>query len=111
MALFSVKAEQDANTARIQSEARKKAAIDRAEALRIEANAEETAASMLKEKRAYDLALHRLSVYRQITASGKMVIAGDTGDKILQAITTGAPLETQILEVKKLLLFKEIPTK
>lgn len=81
-----IKVKQECDTAVYESLQRVKASQDTAAALVVEAEAEAAAAASLKVRREHDLALAKMEVLQALAANSKMVISGDNGDRLINAM-------------------------
>mmetsp|Transcript_8590 Transcript_8590/g.12664 ORF Transcript_8590/g.12664 Transcript_8590/m.12664 type:complete len:400 (-) Transcript_8590:17-1216(-) len=69
------------------SRARLAASANHAKALEVEADIEEKAAIQLKERRAHDIAMRKMDALQGMAKSGKIVISGEHGDRVIKEIT------------------------
>ena len=67
------------------------AAKSQAEGVLADAATEEMASRQLSEVRSFNVKNSRLDVLAKIAATGKMVIGGDTGERLLGALCPGGP--------------------
>ena len=64
-----------------------------AEALKVEAESEGKAAQALKVKREYELEMSKLEVMEVLGKSGKIIISGKNGDKLINSLIVGDTLD------------------
>jgi len=65
-------------------------AISDAKILKMEADSEAAAVSELRSKREYELQLEALKAIETLAASGKLVLAGSSGQQLLDALVSGS---------------------
>jgi regulator of protease activity HflC (stomatin/prohibitin superfamily) len=93
-----IRADQQAQVEEKRSAADLIAAQNRAKALEVEADAEAKAASQLREKREYEIAMKRLEVMEKLAQNTKLVISGQNGDKISSEIIQALAQQLQSIQ-------------
>jgi hypothetical protein len=78
--------DQETKTAVFRSEQDMRAAKDLADALAAEAEAEARAAESLRVRREHDLRLAKLEVLQAIAEQSKLVVGGETGERLIAAL-------------------------
>lgn len=83
-----INADQEAEVEEIRTRAEIEASKNRSQAITLEANAEAKAATQMKDKRAHELEMERLSAMEHLAQSGHIVVSGQVGDRVLEMITS-----------------------
>lgn len=86
-----IRADQDLENEKIKAASSILAAKSTAQGILADAKTEEMASRQLSELRSFNVKNRRLDVLAKIAESGKMVIGGDTGEKLLGALCPGGP--------------------
>lgn len=86
-----IRADQQLQNDKIKAASAVLAAKSQAEGVLADAATEEMASRQLSEVRSFNVKNSRLDVLAKIAATGKMVIGGDTGERLLGALCPGGP--------------------
>lgn len=86
------KKEQWAAEQLMKAEAELQQATSDAQILKLEADAEEAAVAELRGKREHDLRLEALKALEALAQSGRLVVAGKSGQQLLDALISGTPV-------------------
>jgi len=81
-----------ANSQLVIAEAELQQATSDAKILKMEADSESAAVAELRSKREYELQLEALKAIESLAASGKIVLAGKSGQQLLDALVSGTPM-------------------
>jgi len=81
-----------ANGQLVIAEAELQQATSDAKILKMEADSEAAAVAELRSKREYELQLEALKAIESLAASGKIVLAGKSGQQLLDALVSGTPV-------------------
>lgn len=77
----------------MKAEAELQQAMSDAQILKLEADAEEAAVAELRGQREHELQLEALKALEALAQSGRLVVAGKSGQQLLDALISGAPIQ------------------